>query len=102
MVDVVQIKDARLDRVGHGEQDFAVTGHAFVAVENIHLAKTQAAAQGVDAGEITGRWTRNIPMGRLGRPDEFAAVVAFLCSERAGYVTGASIAIDGGVIKGVL
>ena len=75
----------------------------FTATDRLtQLAATQAAAQGVDASEITGRWTRNIPMGRLGRPDEFGSVVAFLCSERAGYVTGASIAVDGGVIKGVL
>src|SRR5471032_104368 len=47
VVDVVQIKDARLDRIGHGEQHFAVTRHAFVAMENIHLAKTQATFQNV-------------------------------------------------------
>lgn len=37
-----------------------------------------------------------VPMGRLGRPEEIAAVVAFLCSEGAGYVTGANIAVNGG------
>jgi 3-oxoacyl-[acyl-carrier protein] reductase len=43
-----------------------------------------------------------IPIGRLGEPEEFAAVVAFLASERASYVTGTSIQIDGGWIKGLL
>lgn len=42
-----------------------------------------------------------VPMGRFGKPDEFAAVVAFLASERASYITGQSIAIDGGWIKGL-
>ena len=42
-----------------------------------------------------------IPMKRFGRPDEFAAAAAFLVSERASYITGVSIPVDGGWIKGV-
>ena len=40
-----------------------------------------------------------IPMGRFGKPEEFAAAVAFLASERAGYITGVSLAVDGGWIR---
>lgn len=47
-------------------------------------------------------WEQQIPMGRLGEPAEFAAVVAFLASERASYTTGASIPVDGGWIKALL
>lgn len=43
---------------------------------------------------------KQIPIGRLGRPEEFASVVAFLCSEAASYVTGAQIPIDGGLRRG--
>jgi 3-oxoacyl-[acyl-carrier protein] reductase len=42
-----------------------------------------------------------IPLGRFGKPEEFAAAVAFLASERAGYITGVSLAVDGGWIKGI-
>jgi 3-oxoacyl-[acyl-carrier protein] reductase len=43
-----------------------------------------------------------IPMDRFGKPEEFAAAVAFLASERASYITGVSLAVDGGWIKGLL
>ena len=43
-----------------------------------------------------------VPMGRFGKPEEFAAAVTFLASERASYITGQSIAIDGGWIKSLL
>jgi 3-oxoacyl-[acyl-carrier protein] reductase len=42
-----------------------------------------------------------IPLGRFGTPEEFAAPVAFLASERASYITGVSLAVDGGWIKGI-
>ncbi|MEX2466205.1 MAG: SDR family oxidoreductase [Gemmatimonadota bacterium] len=47
-------------------------------------------------------WESEIPMGRVGEPHEFAAMAAFLCSERASYITGQSIAVDGGWIKGLV
>jgi 3-oxoacyl-[acyl-carrier protein] reductase len=42
-----------------------------------------------------------IPLGRFGSPEEFAAAVAFLASERASYITGVSLAVDGGWTKGI-
>ena len=42
-----------------------------------------------------------IPMGRFGKPEEFAAAVAFLASERASYITGQSLAVDGGWIRSI-
>ena len=44
---------------------------------------------------------KSIPLGRLGKPEEFAQAVAFLASEGAGYITGTALQIDGGFIKGL-
>lgn len=46
--------------------------------------------------------TSEIPLGRFGKPEEFAAAVCFLASERASYITGVSLAVDGGWIKNIL
>ena len=58
-----------------------------------------AEKESLSADEIRGRWEAEIPMRRLGDPKEFAALAAFLVSERASYITGSSIAVDGGWIK---
>jgi 3-oxoacyl-[acyl-carrier protein] reductase len=44
---------------------------------------------------------RDIPARRLGKPEEFGAVCAFLCSEQAGYITGQTLGVDGGALTGV-
>jgi 3-oxoacyl-[acyl-carrier protein] reductase len=46
--------------------------------------------------------TSKIPLGRLGTPEEFAAVVAFLCSKRASFVNGVALQIDGGFYRGLM
>lgn len=65
------------------------------------LSGKLAAAEGVDPARIHERWAGQIPLRRLGRPEEFANLVVFLASERASYITGASIAVDGGYTKGL-
>ena len=64
------------------------------------LSTQLAQSGGLTVEQIQQRWTSQIPLGRLGEVEEFAAVVAFLASERASYITGASIAVDGGWVKG--
>jgi 3-oxoacyl-[acyl-carrier protein] reductase len=66
------------------------------------LAARNAAQRGTSREAEFEKWEREIPMGRLGDPREFAAVVAFLASERASYVTGTSVPVDGGWIKALL
>jgi len=46
--------------------------------------------------------TADIPLGRIGTPEEFASMVVFLASERASYVTGVTVQVDGGLIRGLL
>jgi 3-oxoacyl-[acyl-carrier protein] reductase len=66
------------------------------------LAARNATLRGTSPDAELAVWERQIPMGRLGEPHEFAATVAFLASERASYVTGASVAVDGGWIRTIL
>ena len=66
------------------------------------LARTAGEKTGGDAKDAFAKWEKEIPMGRLGEPREFAALAAFLASERASYITGSSIAVDGGWIRSLL
>ena len=68
----------------------------------VDLAEQMATAEGTSPPEIVGRWEREIPMRRIGEPREFAAMAAFLASNRASYITGQSIAVDGGWIRSLL
>ena len=66
------------------------------------LALAQAKARGVRPEDVVAGWKGQIPAGRLGEPRELAALAAFLASPRAAYITGQSIAVDGGWIRGLL
>jgi 3-oxoacyl-[acyl-carrier protein] reductase len=67
----------------------------------IGLAKSLAAQKGVTPEEIEEAWVRQAPLRRVGHPEELANVVVFLASERSSYVTGVSLAVDGGITKGL-
>ncbi len=66
------------------------------------LAQSQSAARGLSREEIEKEWEAVIPAARLGEPREFAALVAFLGSDRASYINGVSIAVDGGRTRTLL
>ncbi|HZM89866.1 MAG TPA: SDR family oxidoreductase [Blastocatellia bacterium] len=63
------------------------------------LSTSIAQKEGVNVEEVYARWAASTPMKRIGDPREFGAVVAFLCSERASYLTGTVIQIDGGAYR---
>ncbi len=63
------------------------------------LIKRKMEQTGCTADEVVSGWTEEIPAGRLGKPEELAALVLFLMSERAGYLTGQCIISDGGWVK---
>jgi 3-oxoacyl-[acyl-carrier protein] reductase len=66
------------------------------------LSKELAAKWKVTPEDVIRGWEAKTPLGRLARPEEIANVVVFLASERASYITGASIAVDGGFHRGLL
>ena len=58
--------------------------------------KSRAEAEDVDYADLSKQTAKRVPMMRLGRPEEIGDMVAFLASDRAGYLTGAAISVDGG------
>jgi 3-oxoacyl-[acyl-carrier protein] reductase len=66
------------------------------------LARSISESEGISEAEARSRWEAQIPVGRLGEPREFAALAAFLASERASYITGTSITVDGGWVRSLL
>jgi len=68
-----------------------------IVEENRH----QATTLGVDVGEVRARSIRTIPLGRYGRPEELAAAVVFLAGDGASFITGTTLAVDGGEYGGL-
>jgi 3-oxoacyl-[acyl-carrier protein] reductase len=67
-----------------------------------HLANVRAQAQGITPEEALAQTERTIPVGRMAEPREIADAVVFLVSERAAYITGISLLVDGGVCQSPL
>lgn len=65
------------------------------------LDSGRAEREGRSEEDVRAEWVGRIPAGRYGRPEELGALVAFLASEQASYITGQLIAVDGGLIAGV-
>ncbi|MBX5490507.1 MAG: SDR family oxidoreductase [Chloroflexi bacterium] len=64
------------------------------------VART-ARLRGISEAEVRAARLASVPIGRLGRPEELADVVAFLASERASYITGSTVYVDGGERRGI-
>jgi len=65
------------------------------------LAGARAAAAGSDAAAVRAAWAQSVPEGRLGRPDETAAAIVFLCGPSAGYIRGVFLPVDGGRLRSI-
>jgi 3-oxoacyl-[acyl-carrier protein] reductase len=68
----------------------------------LELATARAADEGKTVEDILAETASSFPMQRMGEPRELAALVAFLASERASYITGTTIQVDGGSVKGLM
>lgn len=66
------------------------------------LAAAQASQKGIPVEKVYAGWQAQIPLARLARPEELGAVVAFLASEKASYITGTSVVVDGGWVRSLL
>lgn len=66
------------------------------------LAMEEAKTRGISHEEVMAEYHRLIPLQRMARPEEIADLVAFLASDRAGYITGATIPVDGGYHLGLM
>lgn len=65
----------------------------------VHLNEIRSKEQGISTEEYSAKVEASIPMKRFGRAEEIGDAIAFLCSERASYITGVSLQVDGGIIR---
>ncbi len=66
-----------------------------------HLAEIRAKRDGISVDEALAKQAAEVPMGRLADASEIADAVLFLASQRAGYITGVNLLVDGGLVKGM-
>ncbi|MBV8549820.1 MAG: SDR family oxidoreductase [Acidobacteriaceae bacterium] len=77
-------------------------GPGYTATERLkELSARRAAASGLTEQQIEQAWIDQIPLGRLGKSEEVADAVVWLASERASFVTGQTLLVDGGMYRGV-
>jgi 3-oxoacyl-[acyl-carrier protein] reductase len=77
-------------------------GPGYTATDRLkELAKTRSAATGTAEKQIFDGWAADAPLRRLGEPAEVADTIVWLASERASYVTGQTVLVDGGLYKGL-
>jgi 3-oxoacyl-[acyl-carrier protein] reductase len=74
----------------------------YTATERLkELAGVRALAAGSSQDAIYAQWSTEIPVRRVGQPQEIADAILWLASERASYVTGQTLLVDGGIYKGL-
>lgn len=110
---VVNISSVNGSKGAFGQTNYSAAKagiHGFTKALALECAAKGVTVNTISPGYLATRMTRDIPedvmqqrilpqipLGRLGQPDEVAALVAFLCSEDAAYITGANIAVNGGL-----
>lgn len=75
----------------------------YTATERLaRLAASRAEETGTSAEKIVEAFASLVPAGRIGKPEELAALITFLASDKAAYITGTSIPVDGGAVKALI
>ncbi|MBI2418955.1 MAG: SDR family oxidoreductase [Ignavibacteriales bacterium] len=75
----------------------------FTLTERIYeLAEKRAAIAGISIEEMLQSMEKNVPAGRFAKPEEIADAIGFLCSDKASYITGNTILIDGGLSRSII
>lgn len=64
--------------------------------------KAQSEREGISEDEAKARMAASVPAGRLGQVDDFGPLCVFLCARQSGYITAQNIAVDGGLVRGLL
>jgi len=73
--------------------------HDTPAIERIYNKKAEQT--GISAADARRQGIQQIPVGRLGRPEDFASLATWLLSPASGYITGQTITVDGGMVKSI-
>jgi 3-oxoacyl-[acyl-carrier protein] reductase len=75
----------------------------YILTERVQqLAELRAKEQGISVEEAIAQFSQDVPVGRIGRPEDLADLIVFLASERASYINGTTIQVDGGRFPGLL
>jgi len=95
-------KSLSLELATHGITSNVVAPGSILTDRTHDLASQFSKSAGITVDEAIKRLEQDIPMKRIGKPAELGALVAFLASERASFITGTMIAVDGGTVRGLL
>jgi 3-oxoacyl-[acyl-carrier protein] reductase len=85
----------------HGVTVHCLMPGAFLTDRNRTLGEAIARERGIQFDQLVEEWERNVPLRRMGSPEDFGELVAFLASDRAAFMTGACLPIEGGLIQGI-
>lgn len=86
----------------HGIRVVCVAPGRIATPRLVELDEATAARTGRSVDEVAAESRVGVPLGRYGRPEEVGDVVAFLASERASYISGVTVLVDGGMLDGIL
>ncbi len=96
---VTWAKTLATDVGGHGITVNSILTGYFDTDRIRQLNEKKAAQSGIPREEVRAEMASRVPAGRIGKPEEYGYLVAFLASEKAAYISGANIPIDGGLLR---